>query len=864
MPESDPRAAHARLGVWFHRLRALNEAERRAQLEALALHSPALKEELVGLLAADSRAEALFESPPGDPAAQDTSLAPANGQFGEFRILRRLGAGGMGVVDLAEQREPKRLVALKRLRGDCATDDGLARLRREARVLARLDHPGIARLFDFGIEETDHGPQAWMALQYVEGLPFDQATRGWELERVLRLVASLADAVQAAHGAGIVHRDLKCANVLVTPEGRPVVLDFGVAALVGDQEDDVLLTRTGVVLGTLVGMAPEQTLGRRAAVDARADVYAIGVMLYERLTGTLPVEVRDISPGEALRRIREEEPRPVGTLTRGLAKDVSTIVHTALAKEPGRRYTSAGSLRDDLLRFLEHRPIAARPPSTLYLAARLVRRNAKLFSAIAMVLVALLVGLSGAMVALQRARTAEAATRRAADLELVGALERALPGLLPAVPEKLEEIDFWLQQAREVAPRLEPRIRDLESSDDPDAPIDERIERERLLAAAEFLDPNRERGGLRELEHRAGAARSLHRRSIADHRARWDEALKAVASSPLYGGLSAPAQLGLVPLGPDPRSRLWEFAHVGSSGEIPWRDSTSGELQFGEGSAIVLVLIPGATTWVGRQSSDPNAPLYDPDAKRHEQPIEVKIDAFLLGKYPITVGQYERVTGVVPNYYWPTWGSGAWNADLTQPVDSIDWLEALAFATSQDLTLPTEAQYEYAQRAGTSTRHWTGDAPESLRGRERLNQREYQVHVEYRRAGGPLQSWPGLALPGPVAIYAPNDYGLYDMAGNLEQWCLDRFLVERHAASLRPGDGLQGVGLAPPIGRRQHRTVRSSGHSPPYVASGRRNEELESTRYRTLGMRVARSLDTAERGAGAMRRSPEGIAGVTR
>lgn len=861
LPESDAVREHALLGTWFHRLRVLADAERQAELAALAATSPALAAELVALLAADQRAAALFESRSGEPVAADRPPTGSGGQFGEFRILRRLGAGGMGVVDLAEQREPKRLVALKRLRADSATDEALARLRREAQVLARLDHPGIARLFDFGVEATDQGPQAWMALQYVEGLPFDQATVGWGLERILRLVANLADAVQAAHAAGIVHRDLKCANVLVTPEGRPVVLDFGVAALLGDEGDDALLTRTGAVLGTLVGMAPEQTLGRRAGVDARADVYAIGVMLYERITGTLPVEVRDSSPGEALRRIREEEPRPMRTLARGLAADIGTIVHTALAKEPGRRYASAGALRDDLLRFLEHRPITARPPSTLYLATRLVRRNAKLFGAIAMVLAALMVGLSAAMVALQRARTAEAAARHAADLELVGALERALPSLLPAVPEKQEEIDFWLRQAKELAPRLTPHIRELAPEDNPDAPVHERIERERLLAAAQFFDPNRTLGGFRDLERRAELARNLHRLSIEDHRSAWSEAIAAIATSAHYGGLRMPPQLGLVPLGPDPRSGLWEFAHVGGSGEIPWRDSTSGELAFGESSSIVLVLIPGGQQMVGRQAEDPTGPHYDPDAKQHEGLVTVNLDPFFLAKYPVTAGQWKRITGSVPSYYWPNWGSDGWNADETQPVDSIDWREALNFAQSQDLTLPTDAQFEVALRGNTDTPFWTGTDPDGLRGKENLNTLGHRR--SYCRVGGTPREWPGKSYTAPAGIFAPNPFGLYDMAGNIEQWCLDRFLVSRLQGQLRPGDGLHGADAPAPVGRHRHRAVRGGHHSPTYAASGRRGDHLELTRDRRLGMRVARSLDAVERGGSAMHRTPDAIAGAT-
>ncbi|HVS16992.1 MAG TPA: serine/threonine-protein kinase, partial [Planctomycetota bacterium] len=236
----------------------------------------------------------------------------------------------------------------------------------------------------------------YMAMELVEGERVDRWARRPDvtLRRRLELLADLCDAVHHAHQKGVVHRDLKPANVLVTREGRPVVLDFGIARLT--REDDgprTLLTHTGDVIGTLPYMSPEQVAGDPAQIDIRTDVYALGAIAYEVLVGERPLELGRHSLPEAARAIAEDEPSSLGTLDRELRGDVETIVAKALAKEKERRYASAEELAGDLRRHLRHEPIEARRSSRSYQLAKFARRNRVLVGGLAAVLVSLALGL---------------------------------------------------------------------------------------------------------------------------------------------------------------------------------------------------------------------------------------------------------------------------------------------------------------------------------------------------------------------------------------------------------------------------------------------------------------------------------------
>jgi serine/threonine protein kinase len=329
----------------------------------------------------DSDATTAFTTP-----RQDKRLPNVIG----YEILGVLGRGGMGVVYQARQLKLKRPVALKMiLAGDAASGQERERFRIEAEAVARLQHPHIVQIYEVG--EQDGRP--FFSLEYVDGGSLAGKLQGSPQPPLAaaKLVESLARAIHAAHQHGVVHRDLKPANVLLTATGVPKITDFGLAKQLDSDTDH---TRTGAILGTPSYMAPEQAAGKMRDVGPAADVYALGAILYEMLTGRPPF--RGETPIETIHQVRSDEPVPPTRLQPRLPRDVEVICLKCLEKEPRKRYLAALDLAEDLRRFQEGRPITARPVGTGERGWRWCRRNPGVAALSAAVVLTLLLGTAGA------------------------------------------------------------------------------------------------------------------------------------------------------------------------------------------------------------------------------------------------------------------------------------------------------------------------------------------------------------------------------------------------------------------------------------------------------------------------------------
>lgn len=339
-----------------------------------------------------------------------TSL-PSN--IGHYKIIRKIGEGGMGSVYEAVQEKPRRRVALKVIRFGCASAQALRRFELEANVLGRLQHPGIAQVYEAGTADAGQGPQPFFAMEFIEGWTLrDYVARNrLGIRQRLELMAKICDAVQHAHERGVIHRDLKPGNILVDATGQPKILDFGIArATDSDVQITTMQTDVGQLIGTVPYMSPEQIAADPHALDIRSDVYALGVITYEMLAGKLPYDVQQKMIHEAARVIREDDPIPLSTVNRVFRGDIETIVAKTLEKDKARRYGSAAELAADIRRYLNHEPITARPPSTIYQVRKFARRNRALVGGVAAVFLALLVGM---IVSTSQYFAAEAARRDA-------------------------------------------------------------------------------------------------------------------------------------------------------------------------------------------------------------------------------------------------------------------------------------------------------------------------------------------------------------------------------------------------------------------------------------------------------------------
>ncbi len=825
-------------------------------------------------------------------------------RIGPFRIHRQIGEGGMGSVYLATQSEPERQVAVKVIQFGLHSREILRRFEAERQAIGRMNHAHIAKVYEAGITDT---ALPWFAMEYIEGKPlveYCDANRFDTRER-LRLFRKVCEGVEHAHQKAIIHRDIKPSNILVTEqdnEAVPKIIDFGLAKSIDLPltEHSTLTLDPRRAIGTPQYMSPEQATACRE-IDTRADIYSLGATLYHLLVGCSPFhteltsgsEPHQIlsvitkatprrpsdaleSEGDAAPKVASERRTSPAALRRIVRGDLDRIILMCLRKEPARRYPSASSLSADILAYLEYRPVRATSPGFGYRAIRFLRRNRTAVSVATFFVATIALTLIAVNSARREALIKNESFLRMADVKrLRDRVREAEEDLWPVHPKRIEAMEAWLLKSEAMVERLavhraslaQLRRRSLHQ------PLDQleaegslhtmasqneqslwvfRTDEDQwmhdtlaslVLSLEDFARPRTKQeppGTLESVRERIELAQVIKRETIEAHRSRWDEAIASIRDpreSPQYEGLRIEPQVGLIPIGRDPESGLWEFGLWRHTGAIPSRDN-NGQLIREGNWGIVLVLIPGGTFIMGSPESEPRR--QNDEGPEHE----VAIDPFFLSKYEMTQFQWISATTSNPALYSPETAVGRnLGITLAHPIESISWTSCKAILTRLGLDLPTEAQWEYAARAGTRTTWHTGRRPRSLA--DHGNFADRRMREAGVMPGGPFETWldDGYILHAPVGSFRPNPMGLHDVHGNVFEWCRDR-AIDYHV-SVRNKDGLR---VARPTTR--HRIARggSFGKVSAFARSANRDRQGQETYHPALGVRPARALEPAMAG----------------
>lgn len=736
-----------------------------------------------------------------------------------YDILEELGRGGMGIVYLALQHSTKRRVALKvLLEGVLASESAKRRFQREVELAAQLDHPNIVTVLESGIASGRY----YCAMQYIEGRRLDHYVKDESppVSALLKLFDRICRAVSHAHQRGVIHRDLKPSNIIIDGDGVPHVLDFGLAKQsIDDSTADAQLTQlsvTGQVMGTLPYMSPEQTAGNPREIDVRSDVYALGVILYEMLTGQFPYPVVG-HIGDVLRHIVETAPRRPSGINRRIDDEIETILLKSLAKEPQRRYQSADALADDIECYLAGHPISAKRDSGWYVTRKLLRRYRFPFAAGLLILAVSVFSLS--VYSGQRARivqmraadiVAASATNPAASLDELTRLGDPVRSVARQIVTESVQSEAALRRimAVSLAPLLasEAFWKAIDGG-----PLWRHGEWLELLVHDGSITPATIEAWQGQIQSWTPKQRYVFFILIGnctgadadDSLANWCAEHAANETNP---GVASAAQ--------------WAAAHLGHTSPIK---------SFNDGrfvdplTGLNFIPIPAADMFAPGSPADEPDRLEDEDHTGAPTPVRAFqmaqtettwpiVDQFLsdpankdIRNSPEMV-EWLRVMEAIPEEQRPACAVGR----LSRPIVErfCQWLNNLP--QSQNPTrryrLPTEIEWEYACRAGNTGRFCYGDDPKYLPLFARCN----GAVVDHHAAGE----------------FLPNFFGLYDMHGGL--W--------EHTSTLYPIELIDGANY--PDG--DYRVIRGGAYYSPAVRcrSAQRNFIPETGASQYHGLRL--------------------------
>jgi formylglycine-generating enzyme required for sulfatase activity/serine/threonine protein kinase len=793
-------------------------------------------------------------------------LARDRAPHDRYESRGEIARGGMGVIYKVWDPHLRRQLAMKVIlaRRDVATAEersramhrALARFLEEAQITSQLDHPGIVPVHDLGIDARG---RVYFTMRLVRGRDFRRVLElvrggqeGWSLARALGVILKVCEAVAYAHAKGVIHRDLKPANLMVGRFGEVYVMDWGLARVVGtrDEKDrrsstdtnlasridtsvrrwdgqtpgSPLLTQDGRVVGTPSYMSPEQARNRTEEVGPRSDVYAIGALLYHLLTGRMPYVTPgvDLPPAGVFSLLLAGPPKPVLELAPAAPVELVDVCEKAMAREPAGRYATPLEMAADIERFLGDRPVRAHAPTVRYAVRLFLKRNRALATTVAAAVVALI-----AIVAVAWRQNAGKQRENDRLILLHIAQQLADPdtieALFPAEPAQVPAMRDWLATAQatiEQAPAVRGELAQARARGD--------AARVAALAPAVEAMDRLERELRPEIEDWCAAAADLERVSFEVDARKWQDAIDDVARLPVYGGLKLGKQIGLVPLRRDPKSGLWEFWHV-LSGRRPVVDSEHPERWAAASEAgIVLVLIPGGRATIG-------SPASEPLRESEEAQREVEVAPFFLAKHEVTQAQWRRVMGSNPSQIQPDTPMDEehpdeWKTSDLHPVEFVSWLDCTRFVRRLGLALPEEGAWEYACRAGTKTAYFWGDSLECLREKENVADQTNGGLLEHAAAW--LDDYP---LHSPVGTFEPNGFGLFDMQGNVSEWCGDHFVDPSSVLATRES--------------ARNREIRGGNWHDPLDRdrAACRNWSPADGKFGIVGLRVSRPIEGSTR-----------------